>query len=67
MDKDTKLAVEIDLWFEKNKNNKNLWNNNEIGKTIKRSVTKKGNWKNAPRGNPAAGYQKALTNKTNNW
>lgn len=49
--KETEKEIEIELekWFQKNKNNPNVWNNNPIGRVLKEIVSKDGHWKNRPR------------------
>lgn len=43
------IEIELEEWFQKNKNNPNIWNNNPIGKALKEIVSKDGHWKNRPR------------------
>jgi hypothetical protein len=57
------LAKEIENWFKNNSNNPNKWNRSPVGIVIKQSLNSLNNWKNAPRGNPAKGYRKAMENK----
>jgi hypothetical protein len=60
------LVLVLEDWFVKNRFNKNKWNNNEVGKIIKRYIMESNNWKNAPRGNPKRGGIKSSENKRNN-
>ncbi len=64
------LANEVKNWFNERAGDKNKWNRNLVGQTIKNCLKNLGNWKNAPRGNPAKGKRVALENKMKrecNW
>ena len=64
------LANELKNWFILKTSDKNKWNRNFVGIVIKSNLKKLGNWKNAPRGNPAKGLRVAKENKLKkecNW
>jgi hypothetical protein len=56
---DAIMADNVTEWWEKNKQDKNVWNRTLIGITIREIVKKSGHWKNAARGNPRKGYESA--------
>lgn len=60
------LTKQIEIWFNNNSNNPNKWNRG-AGLAIKNNLISLGNWKNAPRGNPKAGYEKMMENKYENY
>ena len=59
------LAEQIKIWFQKHSNNRNRWNDNEVGRILQAELKNLGNWKGSPRGNPRLGgkmkgYSKAV-------
>lgn len=54
--KDQQLAEALSLWFSRHSKDPNRWRN-PVGLVLKEGVSAFGNWRNAPRGNPKAGYR----------
>ncbi len=56
---ETQISNEIEKFFKKNQNNRNIWCSTILGKYLKEKLDSMGYWKNAPRGNPRKGYEKS--------
>ena len=61
--KDSKLAIELEKFFNDNRYNKYVWSKTKTGKLLKNELNNRGNWKNAPRGNPREGQRIMRENK----
>lgn len=57
---DKELSIELEKWLINHLHCENKWNR-PVGKVLVKYLNKTGNWKNAPRGNPAKGW--AMRNK----
>ena len=53
---DRDLAREIAEWFERHRGDKGIWQK-PVGRSVREALMRRGNWKNAPRGNPRKGYE----------
>jgi len=56
MTPDKELAEALSDWFLRHSKDPNRWRN-PVGRVIRDSVSASNNWRNAPRGNPRAGYR----------
>lgn len=63
MIKDAELALELQKFLSKNRNNKYIWSKTKTGRILKNEINKRGNWKNAPRGDPRKGQRIMRENK----
>jgi hypothetical protein len=56
------LAYELESWFARTAANpeskKRRWSKNPVGMILRANLRETGNWKNAPRGNPSAGFKR---------
>lgn len=57
------LAKKIDGWFSDTVGDPNRWRRDPVGRVIREELRRVGNWKNAPRGNPRAGYEGLMRKK----
>lgn len=57
---DGQLAAEITKWFENNKTNERIWSNSETGRTLRKQLEKRNNFKQRPGGNPKKGGKAAM-------
>jgi hypothetical protein len=57
------LAEALKEWFKHNQSNRNLWNDNILGITLRDEMEKRGNWQSKPRGNPRKGQRIMIANK----
>ena len=53
---DSELAAQLSKWFFRHANDAHRWRN-PVGAAIKDGASASGNWRNAPRGNPAKGFR----------
>lgn len=56
MNSDAELAGLLSKWFERHSKDRNRWRT-PVGLAVKEGVGAFGNWRNARRGNPKAGYR----------
>lgn len=66
--KEKELAAELNNWFKQIKIKQNFWNRNPVAQVIKENLSKIGNFKNLPRGNPRKAHEtmrQKLFNKFN--
>jgi hypothetical protein len=54
--KDQELAKLLSAWFDRHAADPNRWRN-PVGSVVKAGVSGFNNWRNAPRGNPRAGFR----------
>jgi len=52
-------SEQIETWWSAHRKDKNAWNRELLGTTIRKIVEESGHWKNAARGNPMKGYAAA--------
>jgi hypothetical protein len=60
---DFELAKAVAEWFRVSSGNRRRWSNDEVGVVIREQLKVTGNWKNAPRGNPAKGMAVRLSKR----
>jgi hypothetical protein len=59
---DADLAEALKIWFEKHAGNPHLWQT-QVGAVLRGQLVARGNFKNAPRGNPKRGWKAMLAKK----
>jgi hypothetical protein len=59
---DADLAEALKIWFEKHAGNPHLWQT-QVGAVLRGRLVARGNFKNAPRGNPKRAWKAMLAKK----
>lgn len=54
---DAQLKQELEKWFKKYADDKNVWNRTKTGEFLKAKLDSLNHWKAAPRGNPSKGFR----------